>query len=400
MKSSVEVYLHDLESKKSDGTFLEFFSKVSGWTSEQARAFLSENDTAVFRDRTPDEAVALVQDFQQLGVIGSIGKLHNARYYIALFKKFHAQGGRFLWSWNWAAALLSGLWQLFRGLWVKFVVYTFALMFLSLMLQVAPLRLQGTLAFIFWVAGVVFYGCVSNYDYFLKKTRDEALWSRFSYRRYWPIVWIVTAVLAVSFIFWQGWTIRKGVELSAKMNELSVATNQSIDSDGITFVPLAGWAVVSDIPTGLFQNVDTTVVMMRDVVEEPGKPRTQKLLGQLILSVHSPKSDQSFYSLEQEEVREIIEPLAKGYDQLIFKLLFKDLESQEPLHVDIGIQRWALIENVIQFKGSPQSTFQNLIYYTVTNGKLIVMYCQVTSENSQRAQALIEEFASTLEIRE
>lgn len=55
----------------------------------------------------------------------------NESYYAKQFAAFDANGGKFRWTWNGAAFFFGGLWQLFRGLYVKFLLYGLALYFLE-----------------------------------------------------------------------------------------------------------------------------------------------------------------------------------------------------------------------------------------------------------------------------
>jgi hypothetical protein len=82
-------------------------------------------------------------------------------YYEQVFAKFDQLGGRFNTSWNWAAFLLSGLWYLAKGLWVKAI----------LMVLVALVTGGFAVPFIWLYAGLA-----GNYDYYLLRRKQRQLW--------------------------------------------------------------------------------------------------------------------------------------------------------------------------------------------------------------------------------
>lgn len=80
-------------------------------------------------------------------------------YYARAFAGFDAGGSRNVW--NWAAFLLGGFWYLFRGMWVKALLYFAAAIFSG-----------GFLAIPLWIYG----GMRGTYDLYLLRTRGNQLW--------------------------------------------------------------------------------------------------------------------------------------------------------------------------------------------------------------------------------
>ncbi|GBF07543.1 hypothetical protein DAERI_150061 [Deinococcus aerius] len=81
------------------------------------------------------------------------------------FRRFDDAGGRWIATWNWAAFALGFFWYLYRGLWVKAIIYAVA----TLILAVAT---GGVAVPLTWIAT----GMVANYDLYLLKRKGTQLW--------------------------------------------------------------------------------------------------------------------------------------------------------------------------------------------------------------------------------
>lgn len=125
----------------------------------------------------------------------------NESYYTRAFSIFDANSGKFRWTWNWAAFLFGGLWQIFRGLYLKFFLYGLAIYFLEWL---------GWMVFgvgASWIYPLIFLGClfvygfVGNYDLYLKKIRGEHLWPVFSFRDWRVKIFIILLIGTGAFVF-------------------------------------------------------------------------------------------------------------------------------------------------------------------------------------------------------
>jgi len=204
----VDVHFYYLGQKKDDPRFRNLLAQKANWTPEQMDEFLSKNDSAIFKKKRVNEAVDLVREFQQVGVIGAINGLANVPYYTKQFRKFLENNGRFRLTWNWASPIFNWIWQPCRGLWAKWLLYGLVSTLLSWSFLFYPTQMLGMtgmiiFSLVLWIGEFCFYGSVSNYDYFLKKTQDENFWPTLPYKRYktpfWILILIAVCIGAVFF---------------------------------------------------------------------------------------------------------------------------------------------------------------------------------------------------------
>lgn len=114
-----------------------------------------------------------------LGPLTATGKLSNPTYYLPIFKRF--ENGSSLVSWNWAAFFFTLFWQAYRGLWIKMLLYLGLISLLGFWINTLHTPLIGV---VFWLGVSVFYGLLSNYDYYLLKIHRESLWPSLPYKQY------------------------------------------------------------------------------------------------------------------------------------------------------------------------------------------------------------------------
>ncbi|THF70718.1 DUF2628 domain-containing protein [Deinococcus sp. Arct2-2] len=85
--------------------------------------------------------------------------------YEETFRRFDREGGRWLATWNWAAFVFGVFWYLYRGVWVKALIY-FAVIFIVS-------AITGGIATIpLWIV----VGVLANYDLYLLKRKGTQLW--------------------------------------------------------------------------------------------------------------------------------------------------------------------------------------------------------------------------------
>lgn len=126
----------------------------------------------------------------KLGESQIINDSHLSPYYQRVFKKFDANNGKFVFTWNWSAFLFGAIWYLVKGLWVK-----------ALIMIAGSVILGSLFVLIFWLSdipwiydyyfpiictiilgvlpGLIFwlYCAISgNYDYYLLKRKKIQPW--------------------------------------------------------------------------------------------------------------------------------------------------------------------------------------------------------------------------------
>ena len=413
---TVNVQFYYLSRKKDDAKLKELFAQKSGWAQENIDEFLSKNDSAIFHKKTVPEATELIREFQQIGIIGAINGLQNVPYYTKKFQQFYEASERFKLTWNWASAIFNWIWQLCSGLWAKCILYGGISLLLSWLLYFLPysiLGMTGTviLSLVFGVGGFLFYGFVGNYDYFLKKTRNENFWPSFPFRKYKTPFWILSFIgFAVGLILF--WIQAKAVMATQlRMMNPTISQGKVMQLEGVEFAPLPGWQVISGIPGSsqppFFEKTQANtmlLIMGRQVGEQEqtkiqGQAESDNAFGQILLSVYSPNGNNSFHSLDQKEVQGIIGPIAKGFNQTMFKLILKEVQTSEPVFMEVNGQKWAKIATSIQFRGArPEEAFLNIVYYTVASNKLVVLYLQSSIEGNDKVEKDIEQFVKTFGI--
>lgn len=82
------------------------------------------------------------------------------------FRKFDAADGRWIFTWNWAAFWFGLFWYLYRGLWLKAIIYFVALLILSGITA-------GLVTLFCWVG----FGALANYDLYLLRRKGTQLWN-------------------------------------------------------------------------------------------------------------------------------------------------------------------------------------------------------------------------------
>lgn len=116
----------------------------------------------------------------------------NMDYYGPVFNKI--KNNISILSWNWAAFLFSFFWQIYRGLWLKGLLYAAFFFLLKSWIEFLNYPL---LHYIVWTGVPLFYGAISNYDYYLLKIHGEPLWLRLPYRRCKRVAWGVMGTLLI-----------------------------------------------------------------------------------------------------------------------------------------------------------------------------------------------------------
>ncbi len=86
--------------------------------------------------------------------------------YEETFRKFDAADGRWIFTWNWAAFWFGLFWYLYRGLWLKAIIYFVALLILSGITA-------GLVTLFCWVG----FGALANYDLYLLRRKGTQLWN-------------------------------------------------------------------------------------------------------------------------------------------------------------------------------------------------------------------------------
>lgn len=82
-------------------------------------------------------------------------------YYKSAFAKIDANNGKFTVVFNWAALLFGGFWYLYKGMWVKGLIYLVLIFVLA-----------GVPAPLFWIYTAI----GGTYDYYLFKVKGKQLW--------------------------------------------------------------------------------------------------------------------------------------------------------------------------------------------------------------------------------
>ncbi|OGW85429.1 MAG: hypothetical protein A3C35_01005 [Omnitrophica bacterium RIFCSPHIGHO2_02_FULL_46_11] len=153
----------------------------------------------------------------------------NSEYYRRIFEKF--QRGSSPISWNWAAFFFSLFWQVFRRLWIKMALYLGVVSFLGFWISFLHVSF---LNIFFWFATSVFYGVISNYDYYLLKVHQESLWPWLTCQKYTKKVWMAIAILfslSIASNMWyytsstSGWSYPYRIR-SLGANQFQIALNK------------------------------------------------------------------------------------------------------------------------------------------------------------------------------
>ena len=108
-------------------------------------------------------------------------KVNN--YYEKQFEIFRLNEEKFCFTWNWAAFFLGALWQLFRGLYVKFFLYGLGLYIFELSVWTIFKHKAAFFYPLIFLFGLFFYATTANYDLYLKKIKNESLWQKASFKK-------------------------------------------------------------------------------------------------------------------------------------------------------------------------------------------------------------------------
>lgn len=81
------------------------------------------------------------------------------------FKRFDDAGGQWVATWNWAAFVFGVFWYLYRGMWVKALIYLVVGGFLAAVTG-------GFLSPLIWIA----IGLLGNYDLYLLERQGTQMW--------------------------------------------------------------------------------------------------------------------------------------------------------------------------------------------------------------------------------
>lgn len=320
----------------------------------------------------------------------------NPEYYLKQFKKFDENDGKFCITWNWAAAIFNWIWQLCRSLRAKWIVYGIVFTSLSFLIQYLPIEfmMHGMIAL--WVFGFVFYGCVSNYDYYLKKKHNENLWPWLPWTKFkWPF-WIAALFFALvwgSFVAkgftWMGTTTQR------LLNPV-LATGQSYKVDSIRYTPIKGWQMLGRMPQMMpgIRMKNEQLFLIGDH-SGMGTPKPDRF-GQVALFIGWPKKGERFESLEQEEVKKMVDSTYSAQSNPMFKIMSVESTVSMPESIDINGRKWLKAHHAFGFKGQDEGVM-SIAYYTIGADRLIMLSFSGASAEKQWASRQLEEFASTFE---
>ncbi|MFA6599488.1 MAG: DUF2628 domain-containing protein [Candidatus Omnitrophota bacterium] len=399
----VDVVVYHLRAKKDDVRFRNLMAEVNQWNSSQIDEFLLKNDLGTFRCETVEEALRLVQAFHEVGVTGAIGGLANPGYYARQFEKFYANGGRFKVTWNWAAAIFNWLWMLFRGLWVKGLLYaliagTISLLSFSAATRFGNMAVLSLLGFAGGLGTFCFYGMVGNYDYFLKKTKNERLWARFPFQRYKALYGALVLALLLGLLGGYGSQAKNMLAMQRQMVNPKISDGKPMTLSGVEYTAPAGWQMLPSVPTEFgaakYQTQSTTfMVGMRKQGPAEGP---QQSFGPLTLLIFKSKG-KVFSSLDQEEVQEVLKPYTQGFDQIPVKFVMKDVESSGPDFLKIAGREWGKMASSMQFRGvPPEAALNTFVYYSIIQDQLVVLSHQGVKTPDGSVEKTLEDFAATL----
>jgi len=387
--AAVDVYVYGLSAKQNDTAFAAFFCSRTHLTADQCAKFLLLHDTAIFQDISISEAVDPIRQIEGQGLVAAINGLANPRYYLKQFKKFSAHG-RFVWTWNWPAAIFTGLWQVFRSLWIKATLYFIVFSVFVVAAYFLPFGGSAYVAVAAWLLSFIIYGAVSNYDYYLKKARGENFWPAFSYHRFKGVFWVLIGVGAVASLLFFGNFVRQSMKVVEQFQKNIFSTGESMTVEGITCTPPAGWQIVKDIPGSLPQPMGSPVMFF------PRDGAGDGLAGPLLLFVKKPPKGKSYTSMDQKEIVKLTLPLRQSFNNPLFRLMGVKITQTPFQTIKIAGHSWMRSEEVLRLGGSIEDpTVKSEIYYTVGNDRFVMLTQQASSTRAGEKSAA-EIFAATI----
>jgi hypothetical protein len=232
-----------------------------------------------------------------------------------------------------------------------------------------PYQLNQALISHLWICTSIFSGMVSNYDYFLKKTKNENWWPSLPYQKYkyvfLPLFLVIVGVWLHTSIFP---FVKMAVKFSTLSQRHSVSDGTPIRFNDFNVTPPVGWDVYADWPTE----------------NEAKIALYQKNVSSLQVTVFSPKKNKPFASLESPVVKYVaMEEMKKKVRRGV---------SHIPVNpIQISGQKW------IKANGKTRRPINNqvLFHYTLKNGKLITFRYE-TIEQFDQAEEVVEKIAASL----
>ncbi len=330
----------------------------------------------------------------QVKVDTATSGIANPNYYLKQFKKFDQNNGRFCFTWNWSAAFFNWIWQLCRNLWAKWLVYTIAFASLSFLVQYLPIEFMIIGSIGLWIFGFIFYGCVSNYDYYLKKTRNENLWSIFPYARFKWLFWVLVLLTVSGWIFYTAQNMKAMSKIAQSMSHPVPTTGETYEADGIKYTPPKGWQILGQFPQPMPGiRIKNEKLFLISEVDEKGQQKSNKF-GQVTLFIGWPKKGQKFESLDQEEIKKMIGTTSSFQKNPMFKIMPFEAEAAEPEYVTLNDRQWLKTYQAFGPKGQADKVM-SMTYYTVIANRLIVLGINGSAAEKNWASEQIEKFATT-----
>jgi|GEM_PF-6245296 len=380
-KFSVNIY--GLKRRKDDANVVRLFEEKTDWPREKVCGFLEASEHAEFQDLTRSEAVSLVLDFERQEIIAALGPGEISEYHLNQFARFRAKG-RFVPSWNWAAAFLTWMWQWSKGLWAKWAIYAIVLTGLSM---AGRLLTIGGLFFysIFIVAAAfIFYGVTANYDYYLLKTRDESLWPKWTYARlkkpFWIVVILAFAAIAADLFL----TARQTASLARAWMDGGDPVTGSVSIRGVIAQPEADWRMVRGLPAffGGGRNEETVLFTI-----------PSRRMAQLYLTVRSGK-------FNPDNAYQTIGPLADTWSVPFFRMRPGNVDAGQNEFVQAGDRRWIRRVRLMRFENGPED-FAHIVYASATSNCLVTLVYQGPEHlKGKSANDLLGEWVGKIRISE
>ena len=351
----------------------------------------------------------LVEDVSAEGMTApktnkSTSDIANPEYYLKQFKKFDDNNGKFCFTWNWAAAIFYWIWQLCRNLWAKCAIYMIVYTTIGFLIPYFLAPYTGFKIFIIspiaiWVLGFIFYGCVSNYDYYLKKRHNENLWPTFPFARFKWVFWTIVALAVGGWAFYTAHNMNAMGKVVNSMANPIATTGEAYEVDGVKYTPPKGWQILGQLPQTMpgLRMKNEKLFLTREL-NEKGEQKSNKF-GQIALSIGWPKKGEKFESLDQNEVKKMIGLTSSAQKNPMFKIMPVESQTSEPESVEINGRKWLKTYNTLGFKGQPDGII-SLTYYTVGANRLVMLSLNGTSTEKEWAAKQIENFAATFEFEE
>lgn len=410
-------YIYPTPSDKIRNEFIDLLAKEANLDREKVVEFMNENNQYVFKNIEKDRALSIISEFEKIDIIGSIGTLN--KYHQKKFKKFKHG---FVPNWNWAAAIFSWTWLLFKGLWGKIAIYSMAWFILETMFPKALFELFASPnSFIYLVTfgGITYLGMFGSYDYYLKKVKGEAFWPLMPYVKYKLPFWIVFLV------FIGGSLAYPLIDLNTYATNLESNKVSSFAQDNFVFDTFPErWTVYQNPPASFSltlsrstsSNSTETISCCQSLEPQligwiqKARPSTDydnkhiEGMGLVGLGVKSSGLFQKFDSVRDESIEKMAYSIVGGdehpffmkwmerwFPQPILKISYEELLGRE----------WGKAAIVQQIKMMDEEMkFFMTVYWTVANDKAIFFLSIPFSPYKDEIDNEVKEFLKSLAIRE